>query len=120
VTINIPANAPHSFTNVSQRPARMLRICAPAGQEEFFLAVGVPVESRTTPPKPEETTGAAMLAKMAALLPKFRTEMVGGVVKCVERQRQAYPLTQRVPLEIFDVLRLSFKVRSFDKRSRHF
>jgi quercetin dioxygenase-like cupin family protein len=76
-TISIPANAPHSFTNASQKTARLLCICAPAGQEEFFLAIGVPVTSRTTPPpKPDKATEAAMTAKIAALLPKYRTEMV--------------------------------------------
>ena len=49
-TANIPANAPHEFHNVSQRPARLLCICSPAGQEGFFMAVGAPVASRTTPP----------------------------------------------------------------------
>src|ERR1700759_716972 len=49
-TVNIPANAAHQFHNSSQRPARMLCICAPAGQEDFFFEVGVPVASRTTPP----------------------------------------------------------------------
>jgi quercetin dioxygenase-like cupin family protein len=42
-TIHIPANAPHSFTNASSQPARLLCICAPAGQEEFFAQVGVPL-----------------------------------------------------------------------------
>src|SRR6202035_631786 len=40
-TANIPANAPHHFRNVSQRTARLLCLCSPAGQEEFFLSVGV-------------------------------------------------------------------------------
>lgn len=40
-TINIPANAPHSFGNKSGGVARMLCMCTPAGQEEFFMAVGV-------------------------------------------------------------------------------
>ena len=39
-TVNIPANAPHSFTNGSRQPARLLCICAPAGQDELFLAIG--------------------------------------------------------------------------------
>jgi len=34
-TISIPANAPHSFTNTSAQPARLLCICSPAGQEAF-------------------------------------------------------------------------------------
>src|ERR687894_749037 len=43
-TLNIPANAPHSFTNALGEPARLLCVCTPAGQEEFFVGVGVPVE----------------------------------------------------------------------------
>src|SRR6266404_6366926 len=42
-TINIPANAPHQFRNASAQPARLLCICSPAGQEEFFAQVGIPV-----------------------------------------------------------------------------
>jgi quercetin dioxygenase-like cupin family protein len=76
-TINIPANAPHSFTNASQKPARLLCICSPAGQEELFLAIGVPVATRTTPPpKPDKAAEAEMMARTIALLPKYRTEMV--------------------------------------------
>jgi len=76
-TVNIPANAPHSFTNAARQPARLLCICSPAGQEELFLAIGVPVATRTTPPpKPDPATEAAMMAKTLALLPKYRTEMV--------------------------------------------
>jgi quercetin dioxygenase-like cupin family protein len=76
-TIHIPANSPHSFTNASERPARLLCICAPAGQEEFFLEIAVPVASRTKPPpKLDKAAEAAMMAKVMALLPKYRTEMV--------------------------------------------
>jgi quercetin dioxygenase-like cupin family protein len=42
-TVHIPANAPHQFQNKSDRSARLLCICSPAGQEEFFAQVGVPV-----------------------------------------------------------------------------
>ncbi len=49
-TGNIPANAPHEFHNKTERPARLLCLGSPAGQEEFFRAVGVPVASRTAPP----------------------------------------------------------------------
>jgi quercetin dioxygenase-like cupin family protein len=38
-TIHIPANAPHQFRNVSDKPARVLCTCAPAGQENFFREV---------------------------------------------------------------------------------
>ena len=50
-TINVPANAPHVFRNVSERPARLLCLCSPAGQEEFFKEVGVPVAHRTEAPR---------------------------------------------------------------------
>src|SRR5208282_5597472 len=53
-TVNIPANAPHAFKNQSDRPARLLCMCAPPGLEEFFLAVGIPVASRTAP-APEQS-----------------------------------------------------------------
>ena len=49
-TVNIPANAPHHFRNVSERSARLLCMCSPAGQEEYFMAVGVPVTSAPSPP----------------------------------------------------------------------
>jgi quercetin dioxygenase-like cupin family protein len=76
-TINIPANAPHCFKNVSGAAARMLCLCAPAGQEEFFMAVGLPVESRMSrPPQPTADQQAATASLMATLLPKYRTEMV--------------------------------------------
>ena len=76
-TINIPANAPHQFQNKSPRPARLLCLCSPAGQEEFFREVGVPVATRTTPPPPlEEAAQAAFLAKARALAPKYRTEFL--------------------------------------------
>src|SRR6201991_3001198 len=41
-TINVPATAPHAFTNAAKAPARLLCLCAPAGQEEFFALVGQP------------------------------------------------------------------------------
>lgn len=76
-TVNIPANAPHAFRNMTEQPARLLCICAPSGQEEFFLAVGVPVASRTAaPPKPDAAAQEAFEAKAEALAPKYRTELL--------------------------------------------
>jgi quercetin dioxygenase-like cupin family protein len=76
-TTNIPANAPHQFRNSSSDPARMLCICSPAGQEEFFLEVGVPVATRTMPPpKLDEAAQAELMAKIAAIASKYRTELL--------------------------------------------
>jgi quercetin dioxygenase-like cupin family protein len=76
-TVHIPANAHHSFTNTSKKSARLLCICSPAGQEEFFLEIGVPVATRTAKAaKPDKAAAAKMKAKVAALLPKYRTQMV--------------------------------------------
>jgi quercetin dioxygenase-like cupin family protein len=77
-TINIPANAPHSFKNNSSKPARLLCMCTPAGQDEFFLQVGFPVDGRTAPPpdvSPSEKK--ERMAKAGLLLAKYRTEMLG-------------------------------------------
>jgi uncharacterized cupin superfamily protein len=76
-TVNVPANAPHAFRNASDRPARLLCLCSPAGQEEFFSAVGVPVAHRTqAPPAPDEAGTAAFIAKAVALAPRYRTELL--------------------------------------------
>lgn len=76
-TVNIPANAPHFFTNASGQTVRLLCMCTPAGQEEFFMEVGVPVASRTTPPpKLDEAGRAAFIEKAKALAPKYQTEML--------------------------------------------
>ena len=76
-TVNIPANAPHVFKNKSGKTVHMLCMCTPAGQEELFLAVGFPIDSRTSPPpKPSAEEQAEKGKLLAALLPKYRTEMV--------------------------------------------
>ncbi|HEY1520282.1 MAG TPA: cupin domain-containing protein [Solirubrobacteraceae bacterium] len=81
-TINVPANAPHVFRNVSERPARLLCLCSPAGQEEFFKEVGVPVAHRTeAPPALDDAATAAFIAKAIALAPKYRTELLLGEPK---------------------------------------
>jgi len=76
-TMNIPANAPHQFHNASSKPARLICICSPAGQEKFFLEVGVPVATRTTPPpKLDEKQMAEFLQKAKTLAPKYKTELL--------------------------------------------
>jgi oxalate decarboxylase/phosphoglucose isomerase-like protein (cupin superfamily) len=76
-TVNIPANAPHVFRNAADHPARLLCLCSPSGQEEFFRAVGVPVAHRTeAPPALDEAGAAAFIAKATELTPQYRTELL--------------------------------------------
>ena len=76
-TVNIPANAPHEFHNKTERPARLLCLCSPAGQDEFFQLVGHLVESRTAPPPMlSEAEKAEQRKKAESLAPKFRTEFL--------------------------------------------
>jgi quercetin dioxygenase-like cupin family protein len=76
-TIHIPANAPHHFHNSSDQPVRLLCLCSPAGQEDFFAEIGVPVATRTTPPpRLDPSAQAELKAKAGALAPKHRTEFL--------------------------------------------
>ncbi|MDB5609221.1 MAG: cupin protein [Bradyrhizobium sp.] len=76
-TVNIPANAPHSFKNKADKPARLLCMCTPAGQEEFFMAVGDPVDSRTAPPPQlSKAEQAERVQRARALAAKYRTELL--------------------------------------------
>ena len=75
--VNVPANAPHAFTNVTGQATRLLCTCSPSGQDEFFMAIGDPVTSRTAPPpKLDEAAIAARRAKAEELAPHYRTELL--------------------------------------------
>lgn len=74
-TVNVPGNAPHAFVNASDQPARMLCLCAPAGQEEFFREMGTPAATRTEPaPKVDPEAMKAFAEKAKRLGPLYRTE----------------------------------------------
>ncbi len=76
-TANVPANAPHFIHNDSDTTAHVLCTCAPAGQDAFFLAVGMPVPSRDSkPPQMDEATKNEMASKAKALAPKYATELL--------------------------------------------
>ena len=76
-TINVPANAPHAFRNITEEPARLLCMCTPPGQEEFFTEVGTPVATRTESPAPLTPEARdAFIAKSKSLTPKYRTELL--------------------------------------------
>lgn len=77
MTADVPANAPHFFTNVSGKPSRMVCMCCPAGQDEYFLAIGKAVPSRTTiAAKPDARELALFIEKATALAPRYRTELL--------------------------------------------
>ncbi len=48
-TVNIPANAPHSFRNPTDTSLRLLCMVSPAGLERYFLEFGDEVDSRVSP-----------------------------------------------------------------------
>ena len=76
-TVNIPSNAPHQFKNVSGKQVHMMCVCAPAGQDEYFMATGVPVESRTGKLPQVSSEVKAQKEKAAKeLAAKYRTEML--------------------------------------------
>ena len=76
-TVNIPANAPHAFRNSSGSPAHMLCMATPAGLDEFFLAVGDPLESRASAPPPlNRAELEERIRRAKALAPQYRTELL--------------------------------------------
>jgi hypothetical protein len=52
-------------------------MCSPAGQEEFFLAIGKAVENRTKlVAKPSGEEMAAFLKTVGEVAPRYRTELL--------------------------------------------
>jgi mannose-6-phosphate isomerase-like protein (cupin superfamily) len=69
---NMPVGTPHSFKNESGTPAKMLISVAPAGLEQMFFEVGVPLaEGATTalPPTKEE------IEKLLTIAPRYGVEI---------------------------------------------
>ena len=65
---NLPVGTPHSFKNETDRPARMLISVAPAGLEQMFFEVGVPVpQGATTAPPPTKEE----IEKMVEIAPRY-------------------------------------------------
>ena len=70
---NMPVGTPHSFKNESTLPAKMLISVAPAGLEQMFFEVGVPVEQGATtapPPTKEE------IEKVLVIAPRYGVEIM--------------------------------------------
>ena len=65
---NMPVGTPHSFTNESGKPAKVLISVTPAGLEQMFFEVGQPVPAGATtalPPTREE------IEKLLAVAPRY-------------------------------------------------
>jgi len=54
----------------------LLCLCAPSGQEEFFMLVGQPVATRTQASLLDADAQAAFIAKSKALAPEYKTELL--------------------------------------------
>jgi len=70
---NMPVGSRHSFKNQSGQPARMLISVAPAGLEQIFFEVGVPLEEGSTaamPPSREE------IERLLAAAPRYGVEII--------------------------------------------
>lgn len=69
---NMPVGTQHSFKNESTLPAKMLISVAPAGLEQMFFEVGVPVAQGATtasPPTKDE------IEKLLAIAPRYGIEI---------------------------------------------
>lgn len=74
---NIPANAPHSFRNVAQVPARLLCTVAPSGLEKFFAEFGDAVPTRTSPaPHLSDAERQERLQRAMAKAPEYGMEIL--------------------------------------------
>ena len=64
--VNMAIGMPHSFKNESKQPAKMLIMVAPAGLENMFLEVGVPLAEGSTTALPPTQDEIEKLLKVAA------------------------------------------------------
>jgi quercetin dioxygenase-like cupin family protein len=69
---NMPIGTQHSFTNETDRPAKMLVSVAPAGLEKMFFEVGQPVpQGATTAARPTKED----IDKLLAAAPRYGIEI---------------------------------------------
>ena len=69
---NMPVGTPHSFKNESNLPAKMLISVAPAGLEQMFFEVGVPVAQGATTASPPTK---AEIEKLLEIAPRYGIEI---------------------------------------------
>jgi len=63
--VQIPREVPHAFTNASQRPARMLIQCVPAGFDRFLAEFATELPSPDAPPLPPSPAEIEKLLRVA-------------------------------------------------------
>jgi len=68
---NMPVGSLHSFTNATDKLARMIVSVAPAGLEKMFLEVGQPVAFGQQAPPPSK----AEIDKLLAVAPRYGIEI---------------------------------------------
>jgi quercetin dioxygenase-like cupin family protein len=68
---NMPVGSLHSFKNASDTTARMIITVAPAGLEQMFFEVGVPVKRGDMPPPPSRSE----IEKLLAIAPRYGIEI---------------------------------------------
>jgi quercetin dioxygenase-like cupin family protein len=71
--VHLPPGLVHSFRNESSEPARMIITVTPAGLEEMFFEVGVPLAEGTMtalPPTPDE------IERLLAAAPRYGVEIL--------------------------------------------
>jgi quercetin dioxygenase-like cupin family protein len=68
---NMPVGSLHSFKNATDKTARMIITVAPAGLEEMFFEVGVPVKLGETPQPPTK----AEIEKLLSVAPSYGVEI---------------------------------------------
>ncbi|THD51634.1 MAG: cupin domain-containing protein [Bradyrhizobium sp.] len=76
-TVNVPAHAPHFLRNESDRPARRLCICAPAGREPFSRWSAIPSTAAASPVLGQDERAERVNAQRHAR-PKTEPSRYGG------------------------------------------
>ena len=72
--VNAPRDLPHFFRNEGTIPTRGTIIMSPAGLEEFFAEIGIPLTSADSPPVPPTSE---QLQSLQQLAPNYGLEILG-------------------------------------------
>jgi len=71
--VQIPRGTPHAFRNASEKPARMLIMCAPAGFEKFMAEFATELPSADAPPVP---ASPGEIEKLLSVAPRYGIVML--------------------------------------------